>query len=319
MKSLENLKWSPLWTSHIGCLKGCLDYLKMNISEAWLYGATGHAFILNIHEIICPSGPTAWQGDILFKLSKNIGFIVEGIDGWKGEDNFNEKQRAAWDNTRKAIDDGFPCYGWEFDVPEFYVIFGYDDQGYYYSGPGADDCKGPFPWEKLGTSEIGVLAMYRVSPKDGADDRTTVHNALTFAVKFAEDPGNWVYEKYRSGKMGYDLWVEALENNQAHDFGMAYNSAVWSECRHYAVKFLIEAKERLDNKLHGLFDEAIDNYGRVGKSLHSVSALFPFPPHDELQDADRRSSAVENLIEARQYELKAIKTLKRIVENIGDD
>ncbi len=319
MKSLENLKWSPLWTSHIGCLKGCLDYLKMNISEAWLYGATGHAFILNIHEIVCPSGPTAWQGDILFKLSKNIGFTVEGIDGWKGEDNFNEKQRAAWDNTRKAIDDGLPCYGWEFDVPEFYVVFGYDDQGYYYSGPGADDGKGPFPWDKLGISEIGVLAMYRVSPKDGADDRTTVRNALSFAVKFAEDPGNWVYEKYKSGKMGYDLWIQALENNQAHDFGMAYNSIVWSECRYFAVKFLIEAKERLDNKLQGLFDEAIDNYGRVEKSLHNVSALFPFPPHDELQNDDRRSSAVENLIEARQYELKAIKTLKRIVENIGDD
>ncbi len=47
-KKLENLRWRSRWTSHLGCVKGCLDYLNIDISDAWLYGATGHAFIINV-------------------------------------------------------------------------------------------------------------------------------------------------------------------------------------------------------------------------------------------------------------------------------
>ena len=42
---LENLKWQPKWVSHLGCLKGCLDYLDVQVSDAWLFGASGHAFL----------------------------------------------------------------------------------------------------------------------------------------------------------------------------------------------------------------------------------------------------------------------------------
>jgi len=47
-KKLENLRWKNRWTSHLGCIKGCLNYLGMEVSDAWLFGATGHAFIINV-------------------------------------------------------------------------------------------------------------------------------------------------------------------------------------------------------------------------------------------------------------------------------
>ena len=43
MKKLENCQWKPRWVSHLGCIKGCLDYLGIDLSDAWLYGATGHS------------------------------------------------------------------------------------------------------------------------------------------------------------------------------------------------------------------------------------------------------------------------------------
>jgi hypothetical protein len=49
-KHLKNLRWNPRMVSHLGCIKGCLDYLGMDISDAWLFGGTGHAFIINICE-----------------------------------------------------------------------------------------------------------------------------------------------------------------------------------------------------------------------------------------------------------------------------
>jgi len=48
MKILENLRWQPRNVTHLGCIKGCLDYLGMDVSEPWLYGGTGHAFVINI-------------------------------------------------------------------------------------------------------------------------------------------------------------------------------------------------------------------------------------------------------------------------------
>ena len=110
-KRLENLKWKPMWVSHLGCIKGCLDYLKIDISDAWLFGGTGHAFVINIHEVVCPSGPTAWRTDMLFTLGKNLGFAAEGVFGIKSEPDFAEKQKLAWEKIRGAIDEGVPCYG----------------------------------------------------------------------------------------------------------------------------------------------------------------------------------------------------------------
>lgn len=48
MKTLEHLRWKRHYVSHLGCIKGCLNYLGMEISDAWLFGGTGHAFIINI-------------------------------------------------------------------------------------------------------------------------------------------------------------------------------------------------------------------------------------------------------------------------------
>ena len=56
MKELANLRWSPKWVSHLGCVKGCLDFLGTKMSDAWLFGGTGHAFIINISEDSCPNG-----------------------------------------------------------------------------------------------------------------------------------------------------------------------------------------------------------------------------------------------------------------------
>lgn len=44
-KLLENLRWQRMWTSHLGAIKGWLDFTGRNISEPWLFGeGTGHFF-----------------------------------------------------------------------------------------------------------------------------------------------------------------------------------------------------------------------------------------------------------------------------------
>jgi len=318
MKKLENLRWVPRWVSHLGCIKGCLNYLGLDVSDAWLFGATGHAFVLNVHEVVCPSGPTAWNTERLFRLGKNIGYEIDGVFGMKSADGFAEKQNLAWEHAKSAIDRGLPCYGWELDIPEYYVVYGYDDAGYYFSGPGCDESRGLKPWQELGDTEIGVIEMYSLKPGQAANDAQTVKEALAFALEHATSPAKWIFPKYKAGLAGYDNWIRALESGTADGFGMAYNAAVWAECRGYAVLFLQEARERLDRKAAALFDQALDQYQVVFENLRTVTEAFPFhgmePEH--VKDQARIRTALDALRSARDAEAGGLEILQRIVNEL---
>jgi hypothetical protein len=317
MKALQNLQWSPKWVSHLGCIKGCLDYLGMDISDAWLYGGTGHAFVINLHETVCPSGPTAWNTSKVFALGKNVGYAIDGVFGARHQGNLAESQKRAWAHVQQAIDQERPCYGWELEIPEFYVVYGYDDVGYYYSGPGCDEGKGPKPWKELGDTGIGAVEMYSISPGTPPDDATTVKEALTFALEHADNPKEWIFEDYAAGLKGFDNWIHAMRAGTASDFGVRYNAGVWLECRTYAVGFLEEAKQRLAERADGLFDKALVHYRAVAESLGKVAEAYPWvndPPDEPIQIDDNARAAVEALGAAREAEAAGLKTLEQIVQ-----
>jgi hypothetical protein len=321
MKKLENLKWTPRWVSHLGCIKGCLDYLGLDVSDAWLYGGTGHAFVINLHEEVCPSGPTAWKTMMLFELGKNLGYTIDGVFGFKGGDDFAGVQKRAWAYAQQAIDQGRPCYGWELEIPEFYVVYGYDDVGYYYSGPGCDAGKGPKAWQELGDTGIGVVELYSIGPGQAADDATVVKATLSAALKHARNPKEWIFDKYRAGLEGYDNWIAALQAGKASDMGMRYNTGVWLECRKHAVDFLEEARERLAGRADGPFDEALAHYRDVSEHLGEVAAAYPWVHESSDEDVlpvnEVSRAAVKALQATREAEAAGLKTLEKIVQTLG--
>ncbi len=318
MKALENCRWVPRWVAHLGCIKGCLTYLGIEISDAWLYGGTGHAFVLNLHDEVCPSGPTAWRTMKLFELGHNLGYEIEGFFGTKDQDDFAELQRRAWEHAKVAIDQERPCYGWELEIPEFYVVYGYDDVGYYFSGPGCDEGKGPKPWQELGDTGIGVVELYSVSPGDAADDVTTIKQALVFALEIAESPEAWISEHYKAGLQGYNNWIQALEEGKASDMGMRYNTGVWLECRQNASGFLDEAKARLPGRADALFDEAAAHYRVVAESLEKVAGVYPWEwkasDEDVLPVDDRSRAAVASLQAAKAAEASGLRALEKLLQ-----
>jgi hypothetical protein len=303
----------------MGCLKGCLDFLDLEISDGWLYGGTGHAFLLNMHDQVCPSGPTAWKGEPLLRLGRNLGYEVETVMAFKSDGvALEEGQRGAWTLVREAVNEGKPCFGWELESPEYYVVYGYDQAGYYFSGPGCDDGNGPKPWTELGDSGIGVLEMYRVDLGSSASDTQVLEESLTFALIHAADTGRWVLPHYTAGLAGYETWVDALRNGRAEAVGMAYNAAVWNECRGYAVQFLQEAQERLRGSTAEMLTEAISHYRAVFDRLTIVADLFPFhgldPEH--LKDESRVSRAIDALQAARKAEAQGLESLRAVVASL---
>jgi hypothetical protein len=317
MKTLENCQWAPRWVAHLGCVKGCLNSLGIEVSDAWLYGGTGHAFVINLHEEVCPSGPTAWDTGKLFELGANLGYKVDGVFGLKDQEDFPQRQRCAWEHARQAIDQGLPCYGWELEIPEYYVVYGYGDVGYYFSGPGCDAGKGPKPWSELGDTGIGVLEMYSVRPGEAADDTTTVRQALAFALEHATSPTKWIHEHYKAGPEGFDNWIRALEGGKASDMGMRYNTGVWLECRRNAVGFLKEAKARLTGRAEDLFDEAAAHYQVVTDHLGEVYEIYPWSDtadDEKVLPIDENSeAAVSALRAAKEAEVAGLAALAMIV------
>jgi hypothetical protein len=318
MRALENCRWVPRWVAHLGAVKGCLNYLGIEMSDEWLYGGTGHAFVLNVHEGLCPSGPTAWNSMRLFELGRNLGYRAEGFFASKEQPDFAAYQARAFEHVRQAIDQGHPCYGWELEIPEFYVVYGYDDTGYYYAGPGCEEGKGPKRWQELGDTGIGVLEMYSVVPDDAADDATTVKAALAFALELAGSPENIIFEHYKSGPAGYDTWIRALQEGKASDMGARYNAGVWAECRRNAAAFFEEAKGRLPGRADAAFDEAIAAYQVVAEGLGKVAEIYAWKweasDEDLLPMDDDSRTAIEALQAAREAESAGLQTLKAIVE-----
>jgi hypothetical protein len=319
MKKISQLTWTPAWVSLIGCIHGCLKYLGIDPGFSWLYGGTGHAFLINMSKDgSCPSGPTAWKTNRFYQLGGNLGYSINGLFADNRQTGWQEKQAEAWDLARKALDKDLPVVGWELAIPEFYLVNGYDEVGYYYDGPGANLGASPKPWNDLGNTGIGMLEIFSVEPAEKAGDRQTIREALAFALAFNEGSPEWVLPDYRSGLEAYQVWIDAVSTGRAALMGHAYNAAVWEECRRNALTFLQEAKKRLkDPNLDAPFSRAIQAYQDVARNLKDLSELYPFFENNReepLGDNPRSQKAAGHLTSAMKAEENGLRSLKDLLQ-----
>ncbi|MGD9494695.1 MAG: hypothetical protein AB7Y46_00165 [Armatimonadota bacterium] len=314
MNRLEGLRQRPLWITHLGSVLGCLEYLNIDLSPSWVYGGSGHAFVINVHELLCPSGPTAWDTSMLDQLGGNLGYLVDGVHSHRSHDDFPARQAIAWALVRGCIDTGVPCYAWELAAPEWYVITGYDDVGYYYDGPGAQHGTQPLPWQSLAETEIGWLSVHCVLHSEAEPDDVAVREALTFALGHAR--GRYSNQDYATGPRAFEVWAEALETGRADRFGAGYNGVCWLECREMAVAFLREAKRRLPGRADALFDEALEHYSAVHQALKAAVERVPFQsPAEEVEGARVQDPQAAALIRAAgAAEARALDVVARLCE-----
>ena len=276
MKALEGLRIRQRFVERIGCIKGCLEYLGSDVSFPWLYGGTGHAFIISLDPGVDVSSPDSWNHQPQFDLGCNLGYVIKGFSITKEEagETFPKKQREAWDFVRANIDRGVPCFG--FELKKFYggywVICGYDDVGYHYSGW---EEGGPLPWQGLGDQFVPLLEVRSVQRCDPAPVDEVIKDGLVFALKHAENPAEWINPQAKSGPAAWAYWAEALENGEAKRDHHTYNAQLWLECREMAVAFFQEARGRLPDRCDDLFDEAAVHYAVVREKLRALIELHP--------------------------------------------
>jgi hypothetical protein len=276
MKQLPGLRIRQRSVERLGCIKGCLEYLGSDLSFPWLYGGTGHAFILSLDPGVDVSSPDSWDHRPQYDLGSNLGYTIEGVSAWKPDagDAFPAKQREAWDFVRANIDQGVPCFGFELRAyyGGYWVIYGYDDVGYYYSGW---EEGGPLPWQQLGDQFIPLLEVRSVRLRPPAPDAVALKDGLAFALEHAGDSCDWIDAGAHSGPAAWAYWAEALESGEAKRDHHTYNAGLWLECREMAVAFLAEAKARLPGLPTRPFDEAAAHYAVVCDHLRALRQLHP--------------------------------------------
>jgi len=276
MKELINLRIHQRSVERLGCIKGCLEYLRRDVSFPWLYGGTGHAFIISLDPGVDVSSPDSWDHQAQYELGKNLGYKVDGLSVFKPDagDAFRQKQLEAWDFVRGNIDKGIPCFG--FELKKYYggywVINGYDDVGYYYSGWREG---GPLPWEKLGDQFVPLLEVRSVQRCEAAPLTKIVKDGINFALKHATNPPALRGQQARSGPAAWRYWSKALESGEAKRDHHTYNAKLWLECREMAVKFVDEIKPQLSEKCAAPCDEAAVQYGSVCDKLRALIDLHP--------------------------------------------
>jgi hypothetical protein len=247
-------------------------------------------------------------------LASNLGGKVEALVDWQTDPKkLAENQEKAWKLIRQAIDEGKPCYAFGFGVSEFYVIYGYDDTGYYCSGTFSDGGAGPVSWQLLGKTAVGLIDVHCVSAIPVADDKKIVKDALEFALELAQNPNKSIFPGYTAGLAGYDKWIKGVADGKANPLGMSFNSVVWHECRELGAQFLREAVKRLNGKSAKPLEEAAEHYEAVARQLQTLSHLFPHPGMTPIEDKQLIKKAVSLLQNARDAEAYGLKAIEKVV------
>ncbi|MAF08952.1 hypothetical protein CMK11_00740 [Candidatus Poribacteria bacterium] len=314
MRTLEGLEHGDRLTTHLDCLEAATKYLGIHITAGWLYGGTGHAFVMSLGADLCPSGPHCWKQGPMHRLARNLSFRMGGVAGPRATRELSEK---AWDHVRAAIGQGHPCYGWHW---EWVLITGFDDEGYFYSGMVEPDKD----WRDFGAKAIGFLEVYSVEPAEPAPDEKTILDALRFAIDYADNHGEHTLGGYDGGLAAYDTWIRGLEEGKTDPHGLAYHTRIWLECRTLAAAFLEEANTRTGGQCSDTLEPAARHYRDVAANLAAVDALLDigvWPPTDEqkaglralIDDPARRDEAIASVRAARAAEEAGLADLRRVV------
>jgi hypothetical protein len=326
---LSNFSMGPGHMTHMAAIRGCMKHLNRKVSDGWLYGSTGYAFIMNIMENVDVAGPTCLEGDhIRDLLSRNLGISTQRLsfpntvleDPGTAPD-FAEKQKTCWEFLKGKLKAGIPCYGWGVTYLENIVIYGYRDDAILFSSQMVPDGRGHVSWREFGRIDhAGNLMVASVEPIDVTfDDRRTVKDALGFALIVGSGKAGRIFCG-KSGLAAYDAWIDYMTSRKADIWGISYNADCWHECRYRAEQFLREAGERLGGQPQPLFEEAADHYKKVHEALNGVRGLFPQakafqdPPH-AFQDSDY-AKAIGLLRSAKRAEGKALAVIAKILAQL---
>ena len=297
-KTVPNLKMHPFNTTLMGVLKGVSDHFKTPLSGAWLFGGSGHAFLINIHEGLCPSGPYVWNYETFFSLAGNLGIEMKDLGFFHPKSTPDEIKQIE-ETLKQNIDDHVPCSLLNL---ENQLISGYNDQHFIVQQPWSSV---DFPpktltfrtWEELG--EEFHISFFGFAKTEKADKLTVIKDSLRYAVDLARNPSKYRHEHYSVGLEAYETWIKAVEAGQGPSHGNWWNGTVWWECREMASEYFSEIASEFKGELQRKAMDLSKRYGDLAKLLNQA--------RDKKLPDDKK---IETILESRRTEEASIREIE---------
>lgn len=292
----------PFNTTLMGVVRAVADAYRLPVSDAMLFGLGGHAFKINIHDTLCPSGPYCWDRKPFYQTLSHVGIQITE-SAFMGGDSTAQERRAVEADLLGWLDRGEPC---GLVNLEYQLITGSDETGFLTSQPwpGIDFPPGHLTfgsWQEMGAEiHVTFLTFARVRP---APFLTAVKASLRWAL----DPNEHASHEngYHSGLAAYDAWIKAVEDGYGGGHGNWWNGQVWSECRRFAARYARELAEALPEAAPYAADLET-GYLAIADNLARVS--------DKALPAEEK---VGRLREARSRETACLERLGRLLEDLN--
>lgn len=315
----------PNWTSFIGAAEGVLRAAGMidpTMDRHQLMGLSGRAFHFVLDDELWPGCPTAydWLHEHTEGLER-IGVHVESYFASHGAPAYDAACRRAATHISEALDRGVGVVLWGVDVPEFGVVYGYDDADGVFLVDGVARMNGgsstPILYENVGrTSDVPEL-NYVVPVERIPWDAAASHRAALADYVAKMERRSPMGGKRSGGLAAYDTWLAALEHGKFIPFGLRYNTVLYGDAKISAGRYF--QKVAVDGfGLTGIQDVASAAEENAGLFQQMLEALGMGGPsgsaHLGQPVTEAQAKGLMGLVrEARSVERRQVEAAKRVL------
>jgi AraC-like DNA-binding protein len=242
MTELANLKQDSLSTTLMSSVKGASEFFDLDWSIAKLFGYSTHAFVINIHNKLCPSSPYCWNKDRFFLALRDMGIRKTGTINLK-RGVPSEALSEAEARIKAHLDMGKLCI---LDSLEHQLIGGYDLKGFlllqpFHAPPGIVKSTLSFGAQNEALQKEGWVSFTLLERDDlRADEDALLYSAIETALSMRSSPEKFQWPDYRVGDGAWETWLTGIDQGLGNSHGHWWSGTVWMECRAIAASFFEE-------------------------------------------------------------------------------
>ncbi|MCR4423050.1 MAG: hypothetical protein WHU95_01645 [candidate division WOR-3 bacterium] len=311
--------WS--WVSYVGAVTAVLRSRGVKCDFTDVAGMSGYAFVINIDPELLPTGPVAFDWEVLVEGTQALGLETELVAVERGAD---EQELAAelFERVRAEIDAGRLCIVWGAgDAPEFGIVYGYRGDSYLVRssrscrvhkekkalGP-ADEPEPPVRFDSLKAPWrlAGLFFGERIKPDAELQER----QAISRGVKLLRGQHACFDSNYYYGASAFRSWGDVLKRGRADPVGNVFNLMCYWELQMFATGFCQRLAKRRKSAAVPLA-EAAALFQSSLKNLERLKSQLPNNVEEGIEDWVATTGAVNLLEECAAFNEKAAAALER--------
>ncbi len=316
--------WS--WVSYVGSVAGVLRSRRLSCDFTDVAGMSGYAFVVNVHEKLCPSGPTGFDWTMLEEGTQALGIETEILTVEHDKTtNHEELVSDLFERVRQEIDAGRCCVVWgATSAPEFGIVYGYRASSYLVRSfrsldPGVERQQGkplgpdespeePVQYDKL--TAPGCLGAVFFGDTIETDRFRAEWQAVARGAQLLRARHSCFDPDYAHGVGAFTVWAESFEAGRAEPFGNTYNTHCYWEMQLLASEFCKRLGKR-HRRCGKELDDAARQFGRSAGNLERLKQMFPLPGGGDISNRKNASEAAELLRQCKELNERAAGSLEK--------